>query len=74
MHLPIERTRMPAVETPAYPANVSTVPGRRQPMGGLIQGTDGAFYGTTKFGGLKNSGAVFRLDDSGNLTVLKLNP
>ena len=33
----------------------------RNPQGGLAQGPDGAFYGTTSAGGNLNSGTVFRL-------------
>ena len=33
----------------------------RQPAGGLTQGSDGAFYGTTSAGGTMNAGVVFRL-------------
>jgi uncharacterized repeat protein (TIGR03803 family) len=36
------------------------------PNGPLIQGADGAFYGTTREGG----GGVFRVDTAGNLTLL----
>jgi uncharacterized repeat protein (TIGR03803 family) len=43
----------------------------QRPVGGLIQTPDGAFVGTTKLGGLKNNGAIFRLEASGNLIVLK---
>lgn len=43
----------------------------RRPVGGLIQGIDGALYGTTKFGGLKDNGTVFRLDPGGDFTVVK---
>jgi uncharacterized repeat protein (TIGR03803 family) len=32
------------------------------PAGGLSQGSDGNFYGTTQAGGLNNSGTVFKLD------------
>lgn len=32
------------------------------PLAPLIQGTDGAFYGTTQYGGVANRGAVFRLE------------
>jgi uncharacterized repeat protein (TIGR03803 family) len=42
-----------------------------RPVGGLIEAADGFFYGTTRAGGLKNNGTVFRLDAAGNLTVLK---
>jgi uncharacterized repeat protein (TIGR03803 family) len=41
------------------------------PYAGLIQGTDGAFYGTTVFGGISNLGTVFRLSTAGDsCTVL----
>ncbi len=32
-----------------------------RPLAGLIQGSDGAFYGTTRFGGNIGSGTIFRL-------------
>lgn len=32
-----------------------------QPHGGMLQGTDGDFYGTTWYGGVDNMGVVFRL-------------
>ena len=37
---------------------------------GLVQGTDGDFYGTTVYGGANNSGTVFKLTPSGTLTTL----
>jgi uncharacterized repeat protein (TIGR03803 family) len=37
------------------------------PYGGLVQGTDGNFDGTTAFGG---SGTVFKITPSGTLTTL----
>ena len=37
---------------------------------GLIQGTDGNFYGTTNFGGAYNDGTVFSLTPAGAITVL----
>ncbi len=41
------------------------------PTGGLIQGTDGALYGTLPLGGDHGLGAVFRLDLSlGGLTII----
>jgi uncharacterized repeat protein (TIGR03803 family) len=38
--------------------------------GGLIQGSDGSFYGTAQSGGAYGLGTVFRMDASGNATVL----
>jgi len=38
--------------------------------GGLIEGSDGNFYGTTSGGGANGDGSVFRLTPSGTLTTL----
>jgi uncharacterized repeat protein (TIGR03803 family) len=40
------------------------------PIVGLIQATDGNFYGTTGFGGAHNYGTVFRITTGGKLTTL----
>ncbi len=40
------------------------------PNGGLIRDAAGNLYGTTAFGGLYHHGIVFKLDPSGNETVL----
>jgi uncharacterized repeat protein (TIGR03803 family) len=40
------------------------------PLGTLIQGQDGNFYGTTLSGGAYNSGTVFRISTNGVLTNL----
>jgi uncharacterized repeat protein (TIGR03803 family) len=40
------------------------------PMGGLIQGTDGYFYGTTLGGGTYDGGTIFKITASGKLTTL----
>ncbi len=40
------------------------------PYGGLIQGTDGDFYGTTYYGGDYGQGSVFRLTPGGAVTTL----
>ena len=40
------------------------------PSAGLAQGVDGAFFGTTAFGGSAGAGTVFRIDSSGSLTSL----
>jgi uncharacterized repeat protein (TIGR03803 family) len=46
-----------------------TVPAT-QPLTGLVQGTDGLFYGTTRSGGAQSGGTVFKIDAAGNLTTL----
>src|SRR5262249_3468576 len=40
------------------------------PFAGLVQGTDGNFYGTTASGGAFFQGTVFRMTPSGAITVL----
>ena len=40
------------------------------PVAGLVQGSDGNFYGTTAAGGQHFQGTVFRIDATGNLTTL----
>jgi uncharacterized repeat protein (TIGR03803 family) len=40
------------------------------PNAGLIEGSDGNFYGTTLNGGVNNQGTVFKITPSGTLTVL----
>jgi uncharacterized repeat protein (TIGR03803 family) len=40
------------------------------PMAGLVQGSDGYFYGTTENGGMNDSGTVFQISSGGALTSL----
>ena len=40
------------------------------PYAGLIQGSDGNFYGTAAYGGSGNNGAVFKITSAGTLTPL----
>jgi uncharacterized repeat protein (TIGR03803 family) len=40
------------------------------PAAGLIQGTDGNFYGTTEYGGAGGFGTVFKMTPAGVLTTL----
>jgi uncharacterized repeat protein (TIGR03803 family) len=40
------------------------------PNGGLVQGTDGNFYGTTEDGGVNFGGTVFKITPAGTLTTL----
>jgi uncharacterized repeat protein (TIGR03803 family) len=37
-----------------------------QPIAGLVQGSDGNFYGTTYYGGTNDAGTVFRISPSGS--------
>ena len=41
-----------------------------EPMGALVQGNDGNFYGTTIYGGPNNRGNIFKVTPSGTLTNL----
>jgi uncharacterized repeat protein (TIGR03803 family) len=47
-----------------YPADGSG------PYAGLVQATNGNFYGTTAFGGANEEGTVFKITPSGTLTTL----
>ncbi len=40
------------------------------PHAGLVQGSDGSFYGTTEYGGTSNLGTVFQISAKGNLNSL----
>jgi len=40
------------------------------PAAGLVEGTDGNFYGTTWYGGSGNAGTIFKLTPAGALTTL----
>lgn len=40
------------------------------PLGSLVQGSDGNYYGTTNGGGANNYGTVFKLTPSGQLTTI----
>jgi uncharacterized repeat protein (TIGR03803 family) len=41
-----------------------------RPFAGLLQATDGHFYGTTNAGGAHDKGTVFKITPSGTLTTL----
>jgi uncharacterized repeat protein (TIGR03803 family) len=56
-------------ETGLY-AFATTGTNGQTPYAGLIQGTDGNFYGTTYFGGANGFGTVFKVTPSGIETVL----
>jgi len=40
------------------------------PLAGLVQGSDGNFYGTTYGGGTNNQGTIFNISPQGTLTTL----
>ncbi len=40
------------------------------PMESLVQGSDGDFYGTTVYGGIRGDGTVFKISPAGTLTTL----
>src|SRR5206468_8407964 len=41
-----------------------------KPVGALVQGADGNFYGTTQNGGSGNRGTVFKITTTGTTTIL----
>jgi uncharacterized repeat protein (TIGR03803 family) len=41
-----------------------------QPLAGLLQGSDGTLYGTTRFGGLAHRGAIFQMASDGSSFAL----
>ncbi len=53
-------------------ASFSNATTGHSPQGGLVQGTDGNFYGTNTFGGpdFHDAGTVFKVTPSGAVTVL----
>jgi uncharacterized repeat protein (TIGR03803 family) len=52
------------------PKSGCTAADGNEPLAGLVQGTDGNFYGTTGAGGTGNQGIVFKMTSSGTLTTL----
>jgi uncharacterized repeat protein (TIGR03803 family) len=52
-----------------YSFGVSATDGR-YPFAGVIQGSDGNFYGTTAYGGKFDAGTVFRVTPDGTETIL----
>jgi uncharacterized repeat protein (TIGR03803 family) len=51
-------------------ANFNKTDGWAPYLGSLVQGTDGNLYGTTEYGGTKNSGTIFRVAPNGTLTTV----
>ncbi len=41
------------------------------PVGALVRGSDGNFYGTTPFGGASNFGVIFKISRTGGFTKLR---
>jgi uncharacterized repeat protein (TIGR03803 family) len=63
----IYRTTTAGVVTPLASFNYTN---GATPAAGLVQDTDGAFYGTTYYGGAHGAGSVFKLATDGTLTSL----
>jgi uncharacterized repeat protein (TIGR03803 family) len=55
---------------PLQPEVLFSFPGLSLPNDGLVQGSDGSFYGTTRFGGDYGAGTVFKATTNGILTTL----
>jgi uncharacterized repeat protein (TIGR03803 family) len=58
------------VETVLFSFSAGAGNGPATPMGGMIQGPDGNFFGTTRAGGANGTGVVFKLTPAGTLSVL----
>ena len=59
------------VETPLYSfCSQTNCADGAQPQGGLVQATDGNFYGTTYAGGASNAGTIFQITTGATLTTL----
>jgi len=54
----------------SFPCTGTNCPDGNRPTGGLVQGVDGNFYGTTVSGGTGGVGTVFKIGAGGNLTSL----
>jgi uncharacterized repeat protein (TIGR03803 family) len=68
---PLAHTQASYTESVVYDfCSVTNCGDGQQPEGGLIQGSDGNFYGTTGYGGGNNAGIIFKLTPSGELTTL----
>lgn len=59
---------LPATETLLW--SFAGSPDGSHPVGALVQGSDGNFYGTTQQGGTYSAGTVFRMTPSGAVTIL----
>ncbi len=77
-HLKGEDDHLLDAPSPAYPEvmqflSASSLSGPpKHPKAGLVQGSDGNFYGTTEYGGASGSGTVFQMTPAGVLTTLVL--
>src|SRR2546428_12165380 len=60
----------PSVQGQQYQVLHQFLPSAANPYAGLIQGSDGNFYGTTQVGGPVDDGTVFKMDASGGMTML----
>lgn len=58
------------VETVLFSFSAGAGNGPATPLGGVIQGPDGNFYGTTRAGGANGTGVVFKLTPAGTLEIL----
>jgi uncharacterized repeat protein (TIGR03803 family) len=62
--------KLPLSGKPTVLYNVPGGTGPYSPYGGLVQATDGNFYGTTYQGGVAGNGDIFRITSKGQVTPL----
>jgi uncharacterized repeat protein (TIGR03803 family) len=66
----VHRVAMTGAVTVIYSFGANGASDAASPLGGVIEGSDGNFYGTSDEGGATNHGTVFRLTPAGTETVL----
>jgi len=62
--------RVPQSGSPVTQLHIFSLTDGGVPVAPPIQGTDGAFYGTTPIGGANNLGTLYRITSSGGFTLL----
>lgn len=67
---PAQAQSEPAVQTYTLISSFTGNPNPQYPVGPLVQGRNGNFYGTSYYGGANNAGAIFEVTPAGAVTVI----